>query len=458
MSSPIEVRFTFDGEASETTFGLLPKDNRYFLVPTKDEDQKRAIEIKREDGLFMLPNYSLFSESKEVIDERLVGISEWYMESLSQGVEDGESYEVTSREPGYGPNDIYVENKSFSLAQLIEMIETGDLELTPDFQRHFIWDRTRQSRLIESILLGLPLPSIYLSQYDDGRLTVVDGLQRISTIKEFLDDKLVLCNMEYLTECNGKKYTQLGSVLPMLQLRRFKQAQIMCFVIDYRSPSKLKFDLFRRLNTGGKPLNNQEIRNCLSRGPLQETLKTMASSIAFRNATDSSVKDTRLVAQELALRFIYFYDQYNKGNPVANYNGDMDDTLDGYVDILNTKKKEELSCYINLYEDGLNLAYDLFGKYAFRKVLKSYQNTKRSPINKLLIIAVTVLLASHKNSYQKAVENNEIGFLTPHLAELLDTSPKLFYAITWSTNSKNNIDYVFHCMKNQLFDKYLINA
>lgn len=455
MSSQVEVRFTFKGESVETTFGLLQKDAKFFLVPITDQDQSRTVELRREDGLFTLLDYSFFSEPKEVIDERLVGISELYMDYSSQGVEDADNQDLGCRKPGYGPNDIYVENKPFSLAQLLEMIENGDLELSPSFQRNFIWDKTRQSRLIESILLGLPLPSIYLSQYDDGRLTIVDGLQRISTIKEFLDGKLVLCNMEYLTECNGKKYTQLETVLPLLQLRRFKQAQIMCFVIDYRSPSKLKFDLFRRLNTGGKPLNNQEIRNCLSRGHLQETLKAMASSTAFKKATDNSVKDTRLVAQELALRFIYFYDQYKRGDPVANYNGDMDATLDDYVDILNLKKKEELSCYIKLYEDSLNLAYNLFGSYAFRKVGTDYKSTKKSPVNKLLILVFTVLLACHKDSYKKFVDDKDIGFLTPYLVELLDTKPKLFFAITWSTNSKNNIGYVFQCIKEQLFDKYL---
>ena len=93
-----------------------------------------------------------------------------------------------------------------------------------------------------------------------------------------------MSNLEYLEECNGKTFKQLSEVLSALRIRRFSQTQIMCFVIDYRSPNKLKYDLFRRLNTGGKPLNNQEIRNCLSRPPLQKALKEMVNSEQFKKS------------------------------------------------------------------------------------------------------------------------------------------------------------------------------
>lgn len=163
----------------------------------------------------------------------------------------------------------------------MSLITEGDLELNPDFQRNFIWDRTRQSLLIESILLGLPIPSIYLSQYDDGRLTVVDGLQRLTTLRRFLNDELKLTHLEYLKVCNGKTFSQIKTILPRLQIRQFSQTQIGCYVIDYRSPERLKFDLFRRINTGSKPLNRPEIRNCLSRPYVQDALKEMWNSPEF---------------------------------------------------------------------------------------------------------------------------------------------------------------------------------
>ena len=121
-----------------------------------------------------------------------------------------------------------------------------------------------------------------------------------------------LLHLEYLKECNEKRFSEIKKVLPPLRLRRFGQTQLMCFVIDYRSPSRLKYDLFRRLNTGGKPLNAQEIRNCLSKPIVQNALLEMSGSEEFKQATNGTVKDTRLQAQEIALRFLYFRRQYFK--------------------------------------------------------------------------------------------------------------------------------------------------
>ena len=334
----LEIRFTIKDEKSETTFKLIKDDEGYKLKGFSDISGVREFPVEQDSNTkrLSLKDNSVFEENDSIKEERLIGLSEELIEAISEGLELDDDIQEHGEKPGYGPDDIYVENKPFSISTIMELIKDGDLEISPNFQRHFVWDKTRQSKLIESILLGLPLPSIYLSQYSDGRLTIVDGLQRITTIKRFMDDELVLCNMEYFKDCNGKTYSELKSVLPLLQYRRFRQTQIMCFVIDYRSPNALKFDLFRRLNTGGKSLNEQEIRNCLSRLPLQKLLMEMVTSEEFKKATNNSVKDTRMAAQESALRFIYFYDQYSENNPIGNYSGELCKSLDEYVETLNS--------------------------------------------------------------------------------------------------------------------------
>jgi hypothetical protein len=266
-----------------------------------------------------------------------------------------------------------------------------------------------------------------------------------------LRNELRLNNLEYITECNGKTAEQLKEVFSPLRLRRFGQTQIMCFVIDYRSPNKLKFDLFRRLNTGGKPLNNQEIRNCLSRTELRQTLKELVNTEAFKMATDNSVKDTRMEAQEAALRFLCFYQNYDDNDPVAFYNGNMEDTLDNAVEILNNYSS--LKEFLPIYEQAMKDAYRLFGKQAFRKV--SENQGRRSPVNKLLMLSVTTLLAKYGNQYRSKID---VGVdLTNAMADLIEKDENLFNALTWSTNSKWNVDYVFGTLKNGLFDKYLLN-
>ena len=448
-----EVRFTIKGQGYETVFSTVVGEGGkiYLYAKLWDKEEKKIPLIQDpETKVFKLTDCSIFEESPEVIDERLLGLSGEWMDEQEQGFESDSSDDDISQ-PGYGPDDIFVENKPFSLKQINDLIDEGDIELSPDFQRNFIWDNTRQSRLIESIFLGLPLPSIYLSQYIDGRLTIVDGLQRIMTIRRFLRNELRLNNLEYITECKGKTAEQLKEVFSPLRRRRFGQTQIMCFVIDYRSPNKLKFDLFRRLNTGGKPLNNQEIRNCLSRPELRQTLKEMVNTEAFKIATDNSVKDSRMEAQEAALRFLCFYQNFDDKDPVGFYNGNMEDTLDSAVESLNNYSG--LNEFIPIYEQALNDAYQLFGKQAFRKV--SENQWRRSPVNKLLMLSVTTLLAKYGKIYRPKIDSGVV--LTNALADLIENDENLFNALTWGTNSKWNVDCAFGILKNDLFDKYLLS-
>lgn len=437
----IEVHFTPLNTNKEIPFTIATGriETEIFLY-SRLEEREFKIPLTAENGLLCLVEANPFEESIEIVNERLVGLSTDWLETKSQGFENSTDF-VSLNKPGYGPDDIFVENKPFSLRQIVELINNGDIELTPDFQRNFIWDKTRQSKLIESILLGLPLPSIYLSQYKDGRLTVVDGLQRLHTIKYFLEDELVLTNLEYLKDCNGKKYGQLEGILSPLRLRKFGQTQIMSFVIDYRSPTQLKFDLFRRLNTGGKPLNNQEIRNCLSRPTVQQLLKKMVELESFGSATDWSVKDTRMEAREAALRFIYFYEQYEFSNPIGKYNGDMETTLDDFIDELNKRESGSLVKYISIYDKSLWIAYHLFGSYCFRKVLPETVNGKRTPINKLLMLTLSILLT--KFDFSKTMELNEENSLLVPLAKFIENEDRLFDAMTWGTNGKWNIEKGF---------------
>lgn len=446
-----EVRFKIKGQEQEIVFSpIVGEDGRIYLYARLPEGEKKFLLIQDPDTkVFKLSDNTVFDETADVIEDRLLGLSGEWMDEQAQGFE-AETNEEYKSQPGYGPDDIFVENKPFSLKQIDDLVTDGDIELSPDFQRNFIWDETRQSRLIESIFLGLPLPSIYLSQYKDGRLTIVDGLQRIMTIRRFLNNKLRLSNLEYLDDCNGKTFTQLKDYFSPLRMRRFGQTQIMCFVIDYRSPNKLKFDLFRRLNTGGKPLNNQEIRNCLSRPELRTTLKGMVGTQAFKDATGGSVKDGRMEAQEAALRFLCFCHHFDEGSMVSFYSGNMEDTLDNAVEFFNDY--DGLNVFLPMYEQVMKDAYSLFGEHTFRKV--SEGQVKRNPVNKLLMLSVSVLLAKYGQEYRQKIDAGVN--LTNALKNLLEYDENLFNALTWSTNAKWNVDYVFHRLKSELFDKNLL--
>lgn len=190
------------------------------------------------------------------------------LENDIAGIENGEKDEDQEAEElskTCDPELIRVETRYMSISYVYEMM-TGeglqkDLDLSSDFERNFVWtDVTQKSRLIESILLRIPLPAFYLFQNNEGVLKVVDGVQRLNVIKIFLSNEFKLKNLEYLEDCEGCFFNKEGARnLNQKYVRRILQTQLYINIIDPQTPQKVKFDIFKRINNGGKPLNNQEI-------------------------------------------------------------------------------------------------------------------------------------------------------------------------------------------------------
>ena len=165
-----------------------------------------------------------------------------------------EPEETGSEEPivkPWDPKHIRITTKNFTLREIFTQIEDGDLDLAPDFQRSFVWKDSQQIRLIESILLGIPLPAFYFNQDALGAHQVIDGVQRLTTVKLFMSDKLVLDaqRLEYLKVLQGHAY----STIDHATRRRFAGTQIVAHVIEPQTPDEVKYDIFNRVNTRGAP-------------------------------------------------------------------------------------------------------------------------------------------------------------------------------------------------------------
>lgn len=428
--------------------------NIYRFVPLGGGEVYLKIEL--EDSEFKI------IEVNENIDESITSLTgkleEWLVEQNPNQQFGTEDTEVEQNdETPYDPDKIRVDTKQFSLHQINDMISRGDINLTPDFQRNLVWDNQRRSRLIESILMRIPLPIFYFAQDDEGRISVVDGLQRLGAIRDFMNNKLRLKKLEYLYEkCDGKVYTHSDSkqAIDAKYFRWFNMTQITVNVIDPSSPFKLKYDIFRRINTGGQPLNAQEIRNCLSSDILRTTLREMAKLESFKQATGYSVKDVRMEAQELALRFIMFHRKYSADTRLNNYSGNIESELNTLTELLSKDKKYNYEFYINLFDNSMMNAYYLFGRYSFRKcrIEDVRPNAYRTLINKALFVSWSVLLSEYSNNDIIAKNANES--LALPLAELISRDIDLFGYLTYSTNSKVNIQAAFQAAK-EIIDENL---
>lgn len=374
-------------------------------------------------------------------------IIEEYEANEATGVEQEDS-EGGGASP-YDPAKIRVDPKTFSLRQIIDMIDDGDLDLAPDFQRKKVWKAREKSRLIESILLRIPLPAFYFSADTDGRLRVVDGLQRLSTVHEFVkggeggQGGFVLDHLEYLSDGVAKKRF---SELEATWTRRVHQTQIFVNVIDPQTPTQVKFDIFKRLNTGGTPLNGQEIRHCMSgpksreflkactggyfltpdeqqldyadykakRGVLTEPVyrKANAASIPFHNATNGALRDhVRMADREVVLRFAAFRLLGKEIDEGYGPKTAMDDFLTDATEKIDGLRDRKLIDLARDLERAMSNAEALFGGHAFRKWSQNVDDV--NPINRALFESWSVALADY-----------EWADLEPYAAKIVKTARK----------------------------------
>ncbi|NJN97346.1 MAG: DUF262 domain-containing protein [Anaerolineales bacterium] len=256
---------------------------------------------------------------------------------------------------------IRVSTRFLTVGQLIDRMVDKAINLSPDFQREFVWKDSAQSRLIESMFIRFPLPAFYMDATDDERWLVVDGLQRLSSVKRFAIDKtLRLTDLEFLGEqYNNKSYDELPAGLK----RRINETQVTLYLIEKGTPPDVKFNIFKRINTGGLPLSPQEIRHALHQGPITILLKNLADSQEFKRATNNGVQDRRMGDREMVMRFLAFsltpYTSYTKP--------DLDAFLNEKMAEMNNMSAAELESWAQRFLRVMKAAYNIFGKGAFRK-------------------------------------------------------------------------------------------
>ncbi|MBF0421961.1 MAG: DUF262 domain-containing protein [Magnetococcales bacterium] len=303
---------------------------------------------------------------------------------------DGVEPEETGIIEPFDPAAIRIQVQQMSLDTLVKRIREEEIDLSPDFQRNEVWKPGSKSRLIESLLIRIPLPAFYVDATNEDRWVVIDGLHRLSTLRDFIispkkgsNGFFKLADLEFLTEMNGKTFSEL----PRNFQRRIEETQVTVYKLESGTPTEVKFNIFKRINTGGLPLSSQEIRHALNQGSVTGLLKDMAESEEFRKAVNNRVKKMdRMVDRELVLRFFAFIqggpEKY--GENTVNFDTFLSNAINDLNQLTSHKKLEES------FLRAMKIAAELFGTQAFRKQARDKKN--RFPINKSLFEAWSVNL------------------------------------------------------------------
>ena len=338
-------------------------------------------------------------------------LADGYIESVAENF-------VTRHEPRLSTHPYDLEIK-----YLQEQIDGKTLVLADDFQRRQLWDDAKASRLIESLLIGVPIPTCYFAEMPDNSFSVVDGQQRITVIYRYLNNQFPLKSLQIRKDLNGRKADQIGVV----DKRIIRTRSLSCVVILNRSDPKVRFDVFDRLTANSASLNRQELRASLYRGNLNNLIKSLSGDKTFQRIRQVDDVDKRMKDCELILRFFALV--YNYGS----YRGVLAPFLDCYLREGQDFSPEKIAQHHQLFIDTIDKVQCVFAENSFRRYVLSTENWH--PVVNRAIYDVTMLYFSRmsltwvQNHRQELLENFqdacEDAKFKEAISSIVETIPKI---------------------------------
>ena len=298
------------------------------------------------------------------------------------------------------------------------------IKLDPDIQRYAVWSPKQKSELIESILMGIPLPLIYVKEDDKGVYIIVDGRQRLTTLFQFMSHEFPLQNLTVLKDLNGayfsemtKNGTKFDKYLTQPQQSKIEDCPLTLHVIKPPTQDRVTFDLFDRVNRGGTRLNNQEMRNAIYQGSATKLLNKLVAFSSFKMATEHSIKPDRMKDKYLVLRMIGFYlwrkkqllSVKEKGLPPVEYRSDLEDFLGKTMLFLNDQAGSEFGAqFPERFDKTMKACRAIIGVGCFRLPQKG--DGPRRPISMALFETVTYLIIELIDQPQEKYDFIKKGF------------------------------------------------
>lgn len=337
----------------------------------------------------------------------------------------------------YSLDSVFVRQETRTVSDVLRRIEKGRYVLDPDFQRDFVWPEDKQSKLIESCIMRIPLPVFYVAESSDGQVIIVDGLQRITTFHRFAQNQFRLRGLGSQEvdapphPHEGKGFEDLDQCLQ----ERILDTQLIMYILDDEAPERARLDIFERVNSG-VPLSRQQMRNAIYSGPATRWLGEAAESLAFRHLAGQSLSPKTMRDREVINRFCAF-----RLLGWEDYRGDMDAFLATTLKTMNRMPEADLSRLREGFERSLRSNRNLFEVHAFRKSLDTDgSDIGRSIFNISLFDVCAVLLARVP---EELTADSDMGRRVQGMIVELVRNDEFSAAITYSTNSTRSVKMRF---------------
>lgn len=346
---------------------ILNKDlGSDILEKLKIIEGKKFVGIKKFESELKILLDDNFESYKEKIINKSIIIED------DEDTEEEELYKKNGKESiyPYDPSkaDIDIREAPQTVYELVvrKWTEKGVLKM-PDFQRQFVWKQDQQSLFIESVLLGFPLPPLYINKNKDGEYIVVDGRQRLTTLKRFLHNDFKLSKLNALPELNDKNFNDLIEINPEYQTK-IEDTKLLVYLIQPSVPLEMVYDIFNRINTGGTQLTRQEIRNCIYLGNATKLLQELTNSTIFRKAIDNGISSLRAKDQEAVLRVISFI----MFNYKEEYKNSMNTFVENTMKKLNTLNQQEIEDIKKKFITSMKTTTKIFGSWSNFRIPTDY--------------------------------------------------------------------------------------
>jgi 5-methylcytosine-specific restriction endonuclease McrA len=362
-------------------------------------------------------------------------------------LEEDEATQQESQAPedlGPGKRKIFTDKTDPPISALCSRYTAGDLVLDPIFQRRKVWDDRTSSRLIESVILEVPLPVFYLAEGPDGEEEVIDGQQRLTAFFRFLENQYPLKGLKALPQLNGKHFKDLDRATQRL----IRGSSVRTITFKKESDENLRFEIFERLNTGAVPLNRQELRNCVYHGQYNELLGSLSKDPDYMALMGLKEPERRMKDVEYVLRFAAFHHA-----TYLKYKSPMDRFLDEDMKKYQKAGDQEQEELRTAFKTAVTLVRSLLGPHAFRRF---YRGTEENPAGywepkKFNASLYDILMGSFADKDKNQVMAN-LDAIREALIVLMTEDQSFVEAIELSTSSVKMVTRRFDIWRRALGD------